>query len=603
MTIYALPPVSERERFREFTRSDPVGVLGVDVETTAITDDGGVFDPAARMRLIQFGTETDAFVLDPHDPLWRTYVRRALRASRLRFVSHTNYDVLWIRREFGVDLAARGIDAHVMACLLFPGERADRSLKGLCDRLIDTKLSEAETALTARFKELAPVHHRVGKKLKTWGFNNTPLDDEVYTEYAGLDAIYVRRLLSVLSALVKTNAEADLSRREQQIKRLANDMQWRGMLIDREHTEAILREVEREYQAADAAIVSLAGCRPKSPRMAEWLGAQGVEFTKLTPAKRGCLDKTELPLLAARYPDVSDDGPGAVLHNLLTLSTGQNMLNNLRIMQRSFDATGLVHPSINTQQAVTGRMSVTNPAMQTFKKTDPRLRACFIARDGHVLVGADYDSQELRLAAAFSRDPSLLDILARGVKQHAVTAERIFGKNYTDEQYKYAKILNFAQQYGAGPAKIGDQMGLPRGRKTDKRPEGEANAEAVRLWKAWRETYAGLVKWSERMQFDRVVVNPWGRRIPQDKHRPYANGNYAIQSSGRDVLGDAIITLHERGWSQYLWMLIHDEIVLEVPTELADEAVTVLEKAMRCEVLGVELTATGKILGPRWGIE
>jgi DNA polymerase-1 len=45
-------------------------------------------------------------------------------------------------------------------------------------------------------------------------------------------------------------------------------------------------------------------------------------------------------------------------------------------------------------------MSITNPALQTLKKHDPRLRRCFVADPGHVLIFCDFSQVEVRVAAA-----------------------------------------------------------------------------------------------------------------------------------------------------------------------------------------------------------
>jgi len=362
-------------------------------------------------------------------------------------------------------------------------------------------------------------------------------------------------------------------------------MQWRGMRIDRQYTRKILDDIEFDYLKADSELLELFGFSPRSPKVVGWLEERGVRFHERTKTGRGKLDKTTLPILAAQADPLSE--VGQALHNKLILSTNQNLLNNLRGILTVADRNDMIHPRINTQAAVTGRSSIVNPAMQTFKKTDKRLRGCFIARDGYLFVGADYDGQETRLAAAYSQDEMLLKILDRGLRQHVETAISIFGKNYTEPEYGDAKILDFAQQYGAGPRKLAAQMGVPY-------------AVALERWKAWRGTYAGLVSWTEFMSTLPIVVNPWGRRIPRDRFRPYANGNYMIQSSGRDMLGDAMIALREQGLGDAIWLTIHDEIILEVPEHEAESVLPVLEVAMYAKVQGIELTASAEIIGRRW---
>jgi hypothetical protein len=53
---------------------------------------------------------------------------------------------------------------------------------------------------------------------------------------------------------------------------------------------------------------------------------------------------------------------------------------------------------------------------------------------------------------------------------------------------------------------------------------------------------------------------------------------------------------------QAVWLVIHDEIILDVPEDQAQAACTALEAAMSTTFLGAPITAEAKIFGPRWGL-
>ena len=608
--LFVLPrtdrPAAVDARFEKFITSD--NLFGLDVESTAIDEDMGMFDPRMKLRMVQFGSRTEAWALDAHDEFWRPRIEAFLRLDDVRFVSHTNYDPLWVRREFGIDLGDRSVDTKPMADLVLPGTRHNKDLKALADRYIDGGLSAAERALTERFAELAPriatpdkngkVINRkpTGRKLKAWGFTNIALDDEVFGQYAGLDAIYVRWLVDILARIIKSKGMAKLSFREQRIARQATAIQVRGHRVDIDYTRALLDDIEKTYSEADERLRDLFGFTPLSPRVPQWFIDHGATFTEFTKTGQPELSKDTLPRLAERY--AKDEVLGPVFADKLILSKHKNLRTNLGKLLAAVDANGFVHPKINTMAAHTGRMSIVNPPMQTFKKEDKRLRGCFIARDGKVLVGADYNSQETRIAAALSRDATLLEIIETGESQHVLTFKKMYGYwdgDKSTDLYRGVKVLDFSQQYGAGPRNIGDQLGLPRG------PGGEANPEAVEMWNKWRAVYAGLVLWTDRMSNVSTVVNPWGRHVPSDPYRRYANGNYMVQSSGRDMLGDALIELEDRGWGDTIWLPIHDEIVLEVDEDAAEAALDVLAEAMFCQFGDIAVPAEPEIIGKRWG--
>lgn len=627
--------------WQKFLDSD--SVFGLDVESTAI-EGLGAFDGSIKMRLIQFGNKHEAWALNPDDPDWRDLIIDLLLREDKRFVSHNAaFDTTRVRFEFGIDLGDRSLDTLPMASLVYPGRTAptgSKGLKALCDHHIDSGLSEAEEWLHGRFVDLfyaakprktallprnftpgeslcrkprskgqekctnvsweqslcgyCEEHYKARKctqPIQTWGWSHIALDDPIFLTYAGLDAIYVRRLLDLLGTEVQRRKMSRLSRTEQRIKRLMTGSSLRGMRVDRDWTEEVLSEVETEFNAADEAVQSVTGCKARSNYLKDWFTDNGVKVKSL--------DKDHLPALVEKYGAASDFGNAEVaevLANLETVSRLSNLLSNLRtIHMHATEGDGFVHPNINTLQAHTGRMSVTQPAMQTLAKKGEkgyRLRGCFIAREGHVLIGADYDSQEIRLAAALSRDPMLLKIVTEGLNQHVLTAESIFPNVWVDkatnpDEYHKAKTLDFAQQYGAMPRKIAATLKI-------------SEKEATILWQKWRHTYAGLVKWSEKQAKKRYVRNPYGRLIPRDPNRDYANANYLIQSTGRDVLGEAMLRLADEGWGENFWLPIHDELVMEVPEDRAEEGCLALTRLMTTEVRGILIPAEGEVVGTRW---
>lgn len=616
-----------------FTRSDDI--FGLDVESD-LGDDLGTYSPTVKMRLIQFGNRHEAWALDPRVTVWRMRIVALLGDQAKRFVSHNAaFDTSRVWFEFGIDLGDRSLDTLPMAALCWPGRTKAKGLKALSDEFIDNQLSDADEMRAARFTDLffankprktpmLPKSFVPGQSVcrrpkgkgekctepswtgslcgycydhwltrkhtresEAWGWANVALDDPYYIRYAGLDAVYVRRLLDILAAEVKRKRMGSLSRTEQRVRRQMSALSVRGMRVDAEWTEPILTEVEAEFTEAEKRVEELTGgVKARSPFLKDWLEKRGARVKSL--------DKDHLPGLIEKYGDDAEMGP--VLDQLVIVSKNANLLTNLRIIWRhATDGDGFVHPHINTMQAHTGRMSATDPAVQTLAKKGlkgERLRGCFIARDGHVLIGADYDSQEIRIGAALSRDPALMRIVMEGLNQHVLTAESIWpdrwkGKAETPDLYAHAKTLDFAQQYGAMPKKIAATLKI-------------SEREAFEMWQGWRETYAGLVAWSDEQAQKIEVRNPFGRLIPRDPYRDYANANYMIQSTGRDILGEALCRLEDEGWGRYFWLPIHDELVMEVPEDLAEKGCDALTRLMSTELLGVPIPAEGEIVGARW---
>jgi DNA polymerase-1 len=100
-------------------------------------------------------------------------------------VTHTPFDVLAVWSALGIPLGQRVADTHLLSKLLDPDERAGHGLKELSARHLDAGLTEAETALHARMRALAPAGHRAGNAPLRWGWDHLPADDEAYVAYAG----------------------------------------------------------------------------------------------------------------------------------------------------------------------------------------------------------------------------------------------------------------------------------------------------------------------------------------------------------------------------------------------------------------------------------
>ncbi|WP_035850654.1 DNA polymerase [Kitasatospora azatica] len=592
MTVHA--PSGEgdfdREAFAAFARSDPV--LGLDVEGRAIVDGGpGHFGPDAGLRLVQFGTPTAAWVLNPLVPAQRQAIAAVLADSERRFTTHTNYDVLAVWSAFGIALGQRVVDTHLLSKLVQPDERAGHGLKDLSLRYLDDGLVTAQQALYERMRQLAPTGQRAGNNALTWGWNHIPSTDEAYTVYAGLDAIYVRRLLPIL--LAECAPFSHLVRMEQWLAAQATGITVRGLLLDRPYTERLLDEVQGEFEQAAGAIERELGFPGNSPRFAHWLAGQvtGTELPRTAKGQPQATAETLAQLakeLEAGTAAITEEG-AAMLAARRAMAATTNIRTNLRSFLAAADAQSRVHPQVKTLRARTGRMSITGPALQTLKKHDSRLRHCFRAEVGHVLVGCDFAAVEVRVAAALSRDATLMRVIASGVDIHDATAELMYGPGFTKEQRTVGKRATFGTIYGGGAKALAEQTGVPI-------------AVARQVIQRWQRTYPEVIRFGKAIAEAPVVVTGSGRRIPPDPQRPYANSNYAIQSTARDLLVAAVHELATaHGLAANLWLFVHDEVIVQVPEQDAERVRDLLTQVMTTSYRGVPIEAEAEILGTHWG--
>jgi DNA polymerase I len=578
----------------EFTRS--TDLFGLDVESTALTP-RGVFDPGWRLRLIQFGTAGEAWVLDVADPAQEAAAAGLLAAAR--FVTHTPYDVRSVWAHFRVALGQRVLDTHLISKIINPDERAGHDLKGLATRHLDGGLQRGEDELHAWFAEHAPAGHRRGhRQRERWGWDHIPAGEPVYAVYAGLDAIYCRHLLRVL--LRQVRGVEHIAHIEHWLSAQCTGVSLRGIRLDLPYVRALLASVERQAAAAEDRITAGLGFPSRSPKFAAWVDDHGpVPGTGRTPTGRlkitasidGITQVAPAVLKAAEaWPAAERD----LLAARDVIARTANVLSNLRQFLACADPDGYVHPDINTLRARTARMSVTNPALQTLRKPgeDPgsgRLRHCFMADPGYVLVTCDFAQVEVRVTAALSRDERLMRAILAGEDVHDVTARALYGPGFTKTQRTIGKRATFGTIYGGGARALAAQTGV-------------RESEAAGIIARWRRAYPKVGQYATRVSQADPVVTATGRRIPADPARRYANINYAVQSASRDLLVQAVYDLLTRhDLAHALWLMVHDEVILHVPAADAERVRALLEQAMTFDFRGVPITAEAEVLGTHWG--
>jgi DNA polymerase I-like protein with 3'-5' exonuclease and polymerase domains len=127
---------------------------------------------------------------------------------------------------------------------------------------------------------------------------------------------------------------------------------------------------------------------------------------------------------------------------------------------------GRFHPTYflanqgDTGGTVTGRLSAKDPAVQTLPKHTiwaKKIRKCFVAPPGYVMLGPDYSQGELKIAACLANEPTMIGAYSKGIDLHAVTASGIAGweleefmalKDSDPDKYDEVRQLGKAGNFG-----------------------------------------------------------------------------------------------------------------------------------------------------------
>jgi DNA polymerase I-like protein with 3'-5' exonuclease and polymerase domains len=282
---------------------------------------------------------------------------------------------------------------------------------------------------------------------------------------------------------------------------------------------------------------------------------------------------------------------------------------------RVFD--GWVYPDFVQFAAATGRFGCHDPNLQNVPAPRTELgrmvRALFVAPPGYKFVVADYGQIELVLLAHFIGYGAFYDGFLRGIDPHTLTAAMALNqdpvwlqacveagdKDAKNARQVFGKSINFATVYGAGIGKLASMMSVSfeqaKGfKKTYDRntPEvGEYRSEVLREARKHSKKKTGFPPHT-RTLMGRM------RRVPElmsadDKRRMYAERqvfNAKIQGSSADLTKYAMVRFRrkarELGKDWKLVLTVHDEIVILVREEEAEEARQWLVWAMTGEGIG-----------------
>ena len=210
-------------------------------------------------------------------------------------------------------------------------------------------------------------------------------------------------------------------------------------------------------------------------------------------------------------------------------------------------------------------------------------RECFIAAPGYKLVICDWAQIELRLGAELINIAQMKEAFVKNIDLHTLTASLIYKIDIslvTKEQRQEGKTLNFALLYGMGYRKYktyAAQSGKMISLSEAKIAHAAFHLAYPRL-RAWHQERASLVQ--EGWAYIRTAC---GRRrlLSYDDATMMCSANTLIQGSGADILKLAIADLNKHlNEDVRLVAAVHDELVLEVKEELAENYKEILETTM-----------------------
>ncbi|WP_232110008.1 DNA polymerase [Streptomyces buecherae] len=585
MNINVVESAEDLIAFRRFVETHGE-FLGFDTETTGLDWWAEDFS----VRLVQFGHATETYVLPVEaDPEFGRAVVWALEYARFLIAHNGKFDLHVIERCYGVPmerLAPKLWDTQLLAHLVDPRAVKEGGpglkLEELVKHYIDaTAAEEVKGSMRELAKKYKTTKDKIWRLVDLW--------DEDYQRYAGMDPAWAYRLFGILYPLVPARSRArGLIGWEHRLAHVMGLVERTGYLVDGDYAQAQSDKLAADKAHWEEVARSYGVENPNSnAQLAEALKGFGFELTKRTPKGQLAVDDSVLN---------SIDHPLAKAV-LSAKKAGKWKVTWFDRALAGRDAQGRVHPSINSLYARSARMSITGsiPA-QTFPAGDGYVRHSFLAEEDHVTVTIDFGNMELRVMAAASGDPVMLDAFRNNADLHNLTAIAAFGpmpEGATKHpKRKAGKGTNFTVGFGGGWRAVSSQWGIP---------EEDAKAAVKAFW----DTYKGVKAFADRLSAEArktgYIYTATGRKLPVDKGRPYAALNYYIQSSARDITARAILELHKAGYTPWIRLPVHDELVFSFPRERAAELAEKAARIMEFVFQGLLIPAEAEIGERSWG--
>lgn len=271
--------------------------------------------------------------------------------------------------------------------------------------------------------------------------------------------------------------------------------------------------------------------------------------------------------------------------------------------------------------AVSGRIICSNPNLQQIPKRreqepeEEDIRRCFMAPAGSQLLKADLSNIELRILAEMSRDQTMLRFFAEGRDLHAETAKLMFHLPPDTNTKKHlhqgvavreiAKTINYGLSYGMSAFSLAQRVKV-------------SLEEARELMRIHFATYPAANRWLRqtvrRVSTQGYVASLAGRRRAftiedVDQARRYSiermARNHPIQATNADILKCALSMLGDvLPDGAHLMLAVHDEIVIECPEPLIEEATLLLKdvlvEACRTYLKVVHIPEPEVLIAPYW---
>jgi DNA polymerase-1 len=573
----------------------PYNAVAIDIETGELpgASDKGALSPwHGNIRLVQVGDSNQGWAIPWEE--WSGVFYQGMTDYDGPIVCHNiAFEAKWFAIKSRWNLPwHQAHDTMLMAQIIDPLGSA--ALKNLAGRYVDGRSVALQETLSQQFSE------------NGWTWGTVPVNFQPYWSYGALDTVLTMRLWEQFYEKCGPGKMYSMPYElEMATRKIVTRMEINGARVDLEYSQTKLDELTQYTEnvkkwASDTYNgVSITS----NMQLVHTFEKLGASLTALTPSGQKSMTKDQIEILSrSGIPEVRQLAEAVVKQRKADKLASSYFSNFLKD-----NVNGFVHPSVKTMGARTGRMSITDPALQTLPSGDATVRRAFIPKDeDHVLISSDLDQVEFRLTAAFSGDAPLIQLFKDADEGGGDVFTSIMQQVYQDNtlqkadpRRKLIKGVVYGKLYGAGVDKMAFTAGVETETMRDVVEAFDRSYPGVKTLQRNIEE-AGMTRL--RQEGQGYVQTRTGRRLPCDSDRVYSLTNYLIQATAAEVFKMNLVKLDQADLTEYMVVPVHDEIVLQVPRGEVHEVKQIVAECMTTRD-GWSVPLTAGVDGPfeNWG--
>ena len=464
-------------------------------------------------------------------------LKRLLEGDHTLVFCNAQYDILSLET-IGINVEHTNfIDVPTVAHLINENKPYNKGLDSLSQYYLKDSGKHKD--------EFLEKQKKIGWPETTW---------EQMWPYAVVDAELTWRLWSVLRITHQWEDLPDeIWPHKQDLIRVLLSMKRSGVRIDVQLAQKYVHKGEQEM----AQIEKELGINPASPKqmkklLIDDLGLPVVKNSKLTGAPS--FDKEAM----LTYDSMLEKLENPVAKQIKEFRGWQKAVS--AAYRPYLDLVGMdgrLRCSYRLHGTATGRLSCAEPNLQQIPKSSDKpwngkVKECFIAEDGFVLINADFSQLELRLATAYAGEEELKEVFNEGRDIFTEMSKQLGMSRHE------TKTLVYSMQYGAGEQRLMNAFGV-----------NKPTAKQIR--QNYFDTYPHFRRLNERCtakveQTGEIKI--WSGRKRRFEHRndAYKAMNSLIQGGAADIVERIMVKCFQEleGPECRMLLQVHDSITFEV---------------------------------------